>query len=68
MIAALAVFSAIAALICARAFAAGPALFFGAVAVVLFVATPLGAGLPDAVAAIASAIGNVAETLTAPTA
>ncbi len=40
---ALIVFSGLAAWICARARAAGPALFFGVVALVLLMATPAGA-------------------------
>jgi len=39
---ALIVFSALGAVICARARAAGPALFFGVVAVALLMATPAG--------------------------
>lgn len=42
---ALIVFSGLAAVICARARAAGPALFFGVVALVLLSATPAGAAL-----------------------
>ena len=40
---ALIVFSGLAAVICVRARAAGPALFFGVVALVLLMATPAGA-------------------------
>ncbi|MQA13471.1 MAG: hypothetical protein GEV09_04645 [Pseudonocardiaceae bacterium] len=42
---ALILFSGLAALLCAKARAAGPALFFGVVAVALLTATPLGAEL-----------------------
>lgn len=63
MIAALVVFAALAAFICARARAAGPALLFGVVAVVLFSTTPLGAGLPRAAAAIATFVGESADKL-----
>lgn len=42
VVTALIVFSALGAVICARARAAGPALFFGVVAVALLMATPLG--------------------------
>lgn len=48
---ALIVFSGLAALICARARAAGPALFFGVVALVLLSATPAGAALARVVEA-----------------
>ncbi len=44
---ALIVFSALGAVICARARAAGPALFFGVVAVALLSATPVGAELRE---------------------
>ncbi len=49
---ALIVFSALGAVICMKARAAGPAVFFGVVAVALFAATPLGAELPGAVSAM----------------
>lgn len=39
--------SAIGALLCARTRAATPALFFGVLAVVLFMATPFGSELPQ---------------------
>lgn len=45
VITALIVFSALGAVICARARAVGPALFFGVVAVALLTVTPLGAEL-----------------------
>lgn len=57
---ALIAFSALGALICARARAAGPALFFGVVAVALFAATPLGAELPGAVTAMFEAFDEAA--------
>jgi hypothetical protein len=63
MIAGLAVFSALAAVISARARAAGPALLFGIVAIALFTTTPLGSGLPDAIASIANFIGELADKL-----
>ena len=46
---ALIVFSGLAAVICVRARAAGPALFFGVVALVLLMATPAGAALAQVV-------------------
>lgn len=58
VIAALIVFSAIGAFICAKSRAAGPALFFGVVAVVLLCTTPIGSGIPDAVAAVAGWVGD----------
>ncbi len=54
---ALIVFSALAAVICARARAAGPALFFGVVAVALLSATPVGAELRE----FAGAVGEQAS-------
>lgn len=53
VVAALIVFSLIGTVICAKARAAMPALFFGVVGIVLFCTTPLGAGLPGAVAEVA---------------
>jgi len=52
---ALIVFSALAAVICTKARAAGPAVFFGVLAVALLSATPLGAQLREFVAAMAEA-------------
>jgi len=49
---ALILFSALGAVICARARAAGPALFFGVVAVALFSATPVGAELREFAGAV----------------
>jgi len=50
---ALIVFSALAAVICTKARAAGPALFFGVVAVALLSATPVGAELREFAGAVA---------------
>ena len=49
VITALILFSALAAVICVRARAAGPALFFGVVALVLLSATPVGTVLAQLV-------------------
>ncbi len=49
---ALIVFSALGAVICARTRAAGPALFFGVVAVALLSATPVGAELREFAASV----------------
>lgn len=57
---ALIVFSALGAVICLRARAAGPAVFFGVLAVGLFAASPLGAQLPDAVASLFEAFDEAA--------
>ena len=52
VMAALIVFSALAAVICTKARAAGPALFFGVVAVALLSATPVGAELREFAGAV----------------
>lgn len=46
LIAGLIIFSVLGAWLSARSRAAGPSLVFGAVAILLFCATPLGRGLP----------------------
>ncbi len=48
------------AVICARARVAGGAVLFGVAAVVLFVATPAGAGLPGAVSSFLSTFDHAA--------
>lgn len=63
VVSALIVFSGLAAFICAKARAAGPALLFGVVALALFATTPMGAGVPAATAAVASWVGDVAGHL-----
>ena len=57
-IAALIIFSAAGAAICVKARAAVPALIFGAFALVLFCTTPLGSGLPGALADVAGWVGD----------
>ena len=49
---ALIVFSALGAVVCAKARAAGPAVFFGVVAVALLSATPVGAELREFAGAV----------------
>lgn len=63
VISALVVFSALAALICARARAAGPALLFGVVTIALFATTPMGSGVSAATAAVVSWVGDTAGAL-----
>lgn len=59
------IFFAIAgAVICAKARVAGGAIVFALVALVLFVGTPAGAGLPGAVADFMATIGEASEPLT----
>lgn len=53
-------FAIVGALICARARVAGGAVLFGVLAVVLFVATPSGAGLPGVVSSFLSTFDGAA--------
>ena len=46
--------------ICAKSRFAGGAIFFGVVAVVLFISTPVGAGMPDAVSTFLSTFDHAA--------
>lgn len=57
---ALIVFSLLGALICVRARAAGPALFFGVLAVVLLAMTPLGAQLGTFITDIVDEVSSAA--------
>jgi hypothetical protein len=60
VITALILFSALGAVLCARARAAGPALFFGVVAVALLTATPAGAELGRLIDAVGDYAGRAA--------
>ncbi len=60
VMAAVIVFSALGAVICMKARAAGPALFFGVVAVALLSATPVGAELREFAAAVVEQAGRAA--------
>ena len=62
VMAAIILFSALAAVICTKARAAGPAVFFGVLAVALLSATPLGAQLREFFAAMAEAGRAAAES------
>ena len=53
VVTALIIFSALGAVICTKARAAGPAVFFGVLAVALLSATPVGAELREFAAAVA---------------
>jgi len=57
---ALILFSALAAVICTKARAAGPAVFFGVLAVALLSATPVGAQLREFFALMAEQAGRAA--------
>lgn len=52
------VFSAMGAIVCAKARAAGPTLLFGIVAVMLFCVTPMGSRLPGAFGDAAQWVGS----------
>ena len=51
-------FSIIGAVICAKARVAGGAILFSLVALVLFVSTPAGAGLPGAISSFLSTVDH----------
>lgn len=53
-------FALVGSAICARSRFAGGAVFFAAVAVVLFISTPVGAGLPGALASFLSTFDHAA--------
>lgn len=53
-------FAIVAAVACAKAGSAGGSLLFAAVALVLFVATPAGSGLPGAVADFVRSVNDAA--------
>jgi hypothetical protein len=57
-------FAVVGAFICAKARVAGGAIVFALVALVLFIGTPAGAGLPGMVADFLSAISAASEPLT----
>lgn len=50
----------IGAFICAKARSAGGAILFAAIAIVLFIATPIGQGMPGAISTFMSAFDNAA--------
>lgn len=53
-------FAVVGAAICAKARSAAGAIVFSVVAVVLFIATPVGAGLPGAISTFMSSFDNAA--------
>jgi hypothetical protein len=57
-------FAIVGAFICAKARVPGGAVVFALVALVLFIGTPVGAGLPGMVSDFMSAIGAASEPLT----
>ena len=58
------VFAIVGAVICAKARVPGGAVVFALVALVLFIGTPAGAGLPAAVSTFVSVVGTASEPLT----
>ncbi|QJY45547.1 hypothetical protein [Pseudonocardia broussonetiae] len=57
-------FAIVGAAICAKARVAGGAVVFALLALVLFIGTPAGAGLPGLVADFLSTVGAASEPLT----
>jgi hypothetical protein len=57
-------FAIVGAVICAKARVAGGAIVFALVALVLFVGTPAGAGLPAMVSDFLGAVGQASKPLT----
>lgn len=53
-------FAIVGSAICAKSRSAGGAILFGVVAVVLFISTPVGAGLPGAVSTFVSTFDHAA--------
>lgn len=51
-------FAIVGSFICARSRAAGAAIFFAGVAVLLFVTTPVGAGLPGAITSFLTTVSH----------
>ena len=57
-------FAIVGAFICARSRVAGGAILFALIAVVLFISTPVGAGLPGAVTDFVTKVKDVSGPLT----
>jgi len=57
-------FAIVGAAICAKAWVAGGAIVFSLVALVLFIGTPAGAGLPGAVADFMSTVSEASQPFT----
>lgn len=53
-------FAILGAIICAKARVAGGAVVFALIAVVLFIATPVGSGLPGAIASFVTTLDHAA--------
>lgn len=57
-------FALVGSLICAKSRSAGGAVVFAGIALALFIATPVGAGLPGMLSDFVSAISQAAQPLT----
>lgn len=57
-------FAVVGAVICAKARVPGGAVAFALIALVLFIGTPAGAGLPGMVSDFMTAVGSASEPLT----
>lgn len=57
-------FALVGSVICAKARSAGGAVVFAAIGLALFIATPVGAGLPGMLSDFLSAISQASEPLT----
>ena len=57
-------FAVLGAFICAKTRSAGGAIAFSLIALVLFIGTPAGAGLPGIVAEFVATVGQASEPLT----
>lgn len=57
-------FAILGAFICAKARVAGGAVIFSLIALVLFIGTPVGSGLPDAVGAVLESVSKASQPLT----
>lgn len=57
-------FAILGAFICAKARVAGGAVIFSLIALVLFIGTPVGSGLPGAIGAVLQSVSQASEPLT----
>lgn len=57
-------FAILGAFICAKARVAGGAVIFSLIALVLFIGTPVGSGLPGAVGAVLHSVSEASQPLT----
>ncbi|MEJ3652045.1 hypothetical protein WEH80_03410 [Actinomycetes bacterium KLBMP 9759] len=60
-------FAILGAFICAKARVAGGAVVFSLIALVLFIGTPVGAGLPGAISDVLNSVSKASQPLTGST-